>query len=175
MNISGLLEVWLRGPVNGVEPQLMPVAHAFLQVVEEIERTAATLSPNQLWLELGGAASVGFHMKHIAGSTDRLLTYARSESLTKLQKLALAAEKEAPTPPPTAQELICEVRQAVESALLQIRKTQVSTLLGPRDVGRARLPTTVLGLLFHAAEHAQRHAGQIATTVKIIHGLQSPR
>ena len=143
---ADLPEVWLRGPIAGVEPQLMPAAHIFLQVVEEVERTTATLSSDQLWLEVGGSASVGFHLKHISGSTDRLLTYARGESLTEVQKAALAAEKEAGNPPATAQELIGRVHRAVESALLQIKMTQVSALLGPREVGRAKLPTTVLGL-----------------------------
>jgi uncharacterized damage-inducible protein DinB len=175
MTSTNLPEVWLRGPLEGVEPQVMPAAHVFLQVLEDLEPIAATLSPSQLWIEVGGAASVGFHLKHIAGSTDRLLTYARGENLTQVQKAALATEKETGSPPATAQELIRQVRQAVESALNQIRKTQVSTLLSPREVGRAKLPTTVLGLLFHAAEHAQRHAGQITTTAKILHGLQLPR
>jgi len=174
MTVANLPEVWLRGPIEGIESQLMPAAHAFLQVAEELEHTAATLGTGQVWLEPGGVASVGFHLKHIAGSTDRLLTYARGDNLSELQKVILAAEKEAGSPPATAQELISQVHQAVESALLQIQRTPLSALLAPREVGRARLPTTVLGLLFHAAEHAQRHAGQIATTVKILHGLQLP-
>ena len=28
-------------------------------------------------------------------------------------------------------------------------------------------PSTVIGLLFHAAEHTQRHAGQIATASRL--------
>ena len=175
MSTSGLPEVWLRGPIEGVEPLLMPAAHVFLQVAEEVERMAAALTLSQLWLEVGGAGSIGFHLKHIAGSTDRLLTYARGESLTETQKAALAVEKEAESPPATASELIGGVRHAIENALLQIKRTDVSALLAPREVGRAKLPTTVVGLLFHAAEHAQRHAGQITTTTKILHGLQLSR
>ena len=71
MTFANLPEVWLCGPFEGVEPQVMPTVHVFLQVLEDVERIAATLSPSQLWLEVGGAASVGFHLKHIAGSTDR--------------------------------------------------------------------------------------------------------
>jgi len=44
----------------------------------------------------------------------------------------------------------------------------VATLTDARAVGRQRLPSTVIGLLVHAAEHTTRHAGQIITTAKIV-------
>jgi uncharacterized damage-inducible protein DinB len=37
------------------------------------------------------------------------------------------------------------------------------------------LPSTVLGLLFHAAEHTTRHAGQIATLVRVVSSGTSTR
>ena len=150
--------------------ELMPVAHSLLQVGEDIEGDAALLSDAELWATPGGAASVGFHLKHIAGSLDRLLTYARGEGLTVEQRAALAAEKQARELPLDVQSLVGSTQQAIGRALEQIRATPVSGLHETRRVGRAGLPSTVLGLLFHAAEHAQRHAAQIITTSKIVTG-----
>ena len=161
-------EVWLRGPVAGVDPWLMPAAHAFMQTVEDAERETAHLSPDDLWRSAGDAAPVGFHLRHIAGATDRLCTYARGEKLNDAQRTALAAEKLPGNPPADATMLLDGLRRAVEEALAQLRATPASALKEPRTVGRAAVPTTVLGLLFHAAEHSQRHAGQIATTVRAL-------
>lgn len=163
-----LPEVWLRGPIAGVPPVLMPAAHALLQTLEDAENAARDLTIEQLWATPGGAASIGFHLIHLSGATDRLLTYARGERLNDGQKAALAAEK---NPPPTAADpLVAELRRTIDTALAQIRSTPVDSLQEARAVGRAALPTTVLGLIFHAAEHAQRHAGQLVTTGKIIRG-----
>jgi uncharacterized damage-inducible protein DinB len=163
-------EVWLRGPVAGVPPALMPAAHAFLQAMEDVERAAAPLTHEQLWETPGGAASVGFHILHMAGSTDRLRTYARGERLSAPQREALAGEKDPVKRP--APELLAGLRQAIDAALAQLRAAPPDSLFDARAVGRAALPTTHLGLLFHAAEHAQRHTGQIVTTAKIVAGLR---
>lgn len=164
-------EVWLRGPIAGIAPALMPVAHALLQVREDAERVAAALTVEELWRKPGGAASVGFHLKHIAGSVNRLLTYARGEQLDEAQRAALATEQEAGDPPSGAQVLIHGLQKAVDDALKQLRETPARLLTEERRVGRAGLPSTVAGLLFHAAEHAQRHIGQLITTVRIVRGL----
>ena len=89
-------EFWLRGPVEGVPPALMPAAHAFLQTVEDVEGATADLSEEQLWARPGGVASIGFHLIHLSGSTDRLLTYARGERLNDAQKAAARAESDPP-------------------------------------------------------------------------------
>jgi uncharacterized damage-inducible protein DinB len=165
--MSDQTEFWLRGPVPGVDPMLMPAAHALLQTVEDAERAAGSLSVEALWRGVGGAASVGFHLKHLANSTDRLMTYARGERLNDAQRAALAAEKAPAEPPEDAATLLANLRSSIERAVDQLRATDVSTLREPRTVGRTA-SSTVLGLLFHTAEHAQRHAGQIVTTAKII-------
>jgi len=149
----------------------MPAAHALLQAGEEIERAASPLTPAQLWVRPGGAASVGYHLRHVAGSVDRLLTYARGGSLDERQLAALAAEGVAGDPPDDAATLVAAARRAIDQAVATIRATPVDTLTEPRAVGRGRLPSTVLGLLFHVAEHTQRHAGQVVTTAKIVRGL----
>lgn len=151
----------------GVPPLLMPAAHCLLQCREDIERVASDLSVEQLWTTPGGAASVGFHLRHIAGSLDRLLTYARGGQLDARQRAVVVGEKEPGSPPAEAAALIAGAQAAIDEALRVLGATRDETLLEPRAVGRAALPSTVLGLLFHAAEHTQRHSGQIATTARI--------
>lgn len=169
---SDLPEVWLRGQgVPGIVPLLQPVAHALLQAVEDIRRAAAPLSVDLLWTRPGGAPSVGFHVRHAAGSLDRLLTYARGEGLTEEQRAFLGSEGEPGLPPAEAASLVLAFERQVEHALDQLRSTPESSLLEPRGVGRLQLPSTVVGLLVHAAEHTQRHVGQIVTTAKIVQAL----
>jgi uncharacterized damage-inducible protein DinB len=165
------VEPWLRGPVGDVPPILQPAAHAFVMALEDASEAASSLSREQLWLSPGGAASAGFHLMHLSGSTDRLLTYARGERLSDAQRAALAAEASIPQPRPALDALLSQWRETVRRAMHQLSATPESTLFEPRYVGRARLESTVLGLLFHAAEHAQRHTGQIVTTAKIVRGL----
>lgn len=167
-------EPWLRGPLAGIDPLLMPAAHALMQVVEDVERAAADLSAEELWARPGGAAPVGFHLRHLAGSTDRLLTYARGGPLSDEQLRFLRAEEEPGDAPEDARTLMEGVRRAVDAAMAEYgRGLSVDALLAPREVGRVRLPTTLLGLLFHVAEHAQRHAGQVVTTAKVVRGVRT--
>ena len=161
-------EIWLTGPVAEIPALLQPVAHSLLQSRDELHATLATLAPADVWLTPGGAASVGFHARHAAGSLDRLFTYARGEQLSAAQKAALAAEGQPDLRPQVVAGLLAEFDAAVERALAQLRATDESTLTQARGVGRAQLPSTVLGLLFHAAEHTQRHMGQLMTTAKIV-------
>jgi uncharacterized damage-inducible protein DinB len=171
--ITDAPEVWLRGPVDGVAPHLQPVAHALLQAGEEIERWAAPLTVEQLWARPGGAASVGFHLRHIVGVLDRLFTYARGLQLTDTQRRALAAERESGSPPESAESLVRAARRAIHDAVERLRHVDERSLLEPRGVGRAHLPSNVLGLLFHAAEHTQRHVGQIVATAQAVRAESS--
>jgi len=161
-------EVWLRGPIDRVPPLLQPVAHSVLQCREEIRVALPGLTEEQLWRRPGGAAAIAYHARHAAGSLDRLFTYARGDSLTPAQLATLAAEGRAEEGPRTADELLAAFGAAVDGALAQLHATDETRLLDPRGVGRARLPSTVIGLLFHAAEHTQRHVGQLVTTAKIV-------
>ena len=166
MSAKNRPEAWLRGPIEGIDPWLQPVAHALVQVGEDLERAAAGLTSEQLAARPGGAASLAFHLRHVPGSIDRLFTYARGEGLGPEQRAALAAEKEDGPADGTA--LLAGVRAGIEAALARLRETPASTLLERRPVGRAGLPSTALGLLFHAAEHAQRHTGQVIATAKLV-------
>lgn len=165
-----LHEVWLRGPVEGVPQLLMPAAHALLQAREDLHSAAAGLTPGELWQRPGGAAPIGFHLRHLSGSLRRLLAYAEGRKLSPEEVAAIRLEGEPGTPPATAAELLAVVDAAVEEGLEALRNTGEAALLAPRTVGRAALPSTVLGLLFHAAEHAQRHTGQVIATAKVVGG-----
>jgi uncharacterized damage-inducible protein DinB len=165
---AGLPEPWLRGPVAGVDPALVPVAHLLIQAAEDIPQLASDLSTEDLWRSPGGAAAVGYHLRHLAGSLDRLFTYARGEQLSKAQRSAMAAEK-TPAPETDAATLVRNATAAIDRAMEQLKRTPADQLNELRGVGRAKLPSTVLGLLVHAAAHTARHVGQIATTVRILH------
>jgi uncharacterized damage-inducible protein DinB len=165
------VEAWLSGPLPGIPPLLMPVAHSLVQAQQELRSAAAGLTAEELRARPGGAASIGFHLRHIAGSTDRLLTYALDRALTAEQLAALAAEPD--ETPAGAAELLAGVDEMVDRVLVELRQTREAQLLDARQVGRARLPTTMLGLLFHIAEHTQRHTGQVIATAQVVRSIDS--
>jgi uncharacterized damage-inducible protein DinB len=158
----------MRGPIEGIAPLLMPVAHALIQARDELERLALHVPEEHVWLRPGGAASIGFHVKHLGAALDRLFTYARGERLNEAQKEAFRSEAEPGTPPASLAGLVSEASAHIDRALDQLRRTSSDQLLEHRGVGRAQLPSNVLGLLFHAAEHSTRHTGQLITTAKIL-------
>ena len=161
-------EAWLRGPIPDVLPELMPAAHMLIQAAEELEAAASELDPSQLWATQGQAASIGFHLRHIAGAIDRLLTYARGEGLTDAQRKALSAEKE-PAPGTPVTTMVEGAQVAIEQALSALRSTRREDLYETRTVGRAQLPSSVIGLLYHIAEHTVRHTGQVIATKRALH------
>lgn len=167
MTTRPLPEPWLRGPVPGVPSILQPVAHALLLAVEDVRRVVPPLTAAQLHAHPGGAASVAFHVVHAAGSLDRLFTYARGGTLDERQLAALRAEKDG-LGDMDAAAVVAALEAEVERSMAQLRATDESTVLDAREVGRAKLPSTVLGLLFHAAEHTQRHVGQTITTARVV-------
>ena len=126
----------------------------------------AGLTPDEIWYEHSNAASIGFHVLHAIGSLDRLFTYARGEGLSDGQRQVLVQETQ-PDTGLTANDLLAAFEGGVARALDQLRGTDETTLTTVRHVGRARLPSTVIGLLFHAAEHTQRHIGQALTTSRL--------
>jgi len=161
-------EVWQRGPIDGVQPLLQPVAHALLQAVEELDILMEDFFENQLWLRPAGVASPGFHLQHLSGVLDRVFTYARGESLTEKQLLQLQEEDISPNDNWTPATLVNRFHQQVAACLNQLKETPENILTEFRGVGRKQLPSTVIGLLVHGAEHTMRHLGQLHVTVKII-------
>jgi hypothetical protein len=163
-------EAWLRGPVEGYEPLLMPVVHSLIQAREDVEQLVATVAPEHVWTTPGSAASVGFHVRHLGGALDRLFTYSRGEPLTEEQKAASRIEELPGEPPMALRDVAAGAIAQIETALTHLRGLDAAQLLEARAVGRLKLPSTRLGLLFHAAEHCTRHAGQAITTAKVVAG-----
>ncbi|WP_128544272.1 DinB family protein [Larkinella soli] len=162
-------EAWQRGPVPGIPPLLQPVAHTLIQAREEVERALAGFPDHLLWERPAGVAAVGFHLQHLSGVLDRLFTYAQARPLDEAQREALAAEgKPFPGEQPV-KALVARFAGQVDRALEQLKATDEQTLTEGRGVGRAQIPSTVLGLLFHAAEHTSRHLGQLLVTARILH------
>jgi uncharacterized damage-inducible protein DinB len=160
-----MTEIWLTGPVPGYDPLLMPVVHSLLQVKAEVDALLPTVDDAQLWERPGGAASIGFHIRHIGGSTERLLTYVRGDALTGEQLAASGREASEVVPRDV---LVAEMHARLDRMLDFLRTVPPETLLDPKKVGRAGLPSTTIGLLFHIAEHATRHAGQALTTARVV-------
>lgn len=168
MSAPNLPEVWLRGPLPEVPPLLQPVAHALLQAREEVADYLAHFPAQKLAERPLGLASVGFHLRHLTGVLDRTFTYARGEALSERQLAYLAAEGQPPTHTGAVGELVHAFSQQVDQAIAQLKTTPDATLPEWRGVGRAQLPSTVIGLLVHAAEHTTRHVGQLLVTSKLI-------
>jgi uncharacterized damage-inducible protein DinB len=156
--------------VEGVAPLLQPVAHALVQAREDLARAVADMDEAHLWMKPNGAASAGFHVLHLAGALDRLFIYARGETLDEVQQAARVAEGVA-HPEMDARALVAHAHAAIDRALAELRTIDPDSVLNERSVGREGLPSTVLGLLFHAAEHTTRHVGQLITTVNFIEGM----
>jgi uncharacterized damage-inducible protein DinB len=160
-------EYWLRGPVAGVPDLLQPVAHALLQAREEVRQCITGFPETLIWEQPAGMGSVGFHLQHLAGVLDRLFTYARGEQLSPQQLAYLAAEGKQDASVRLAF-LLEQFEQQVDTAIAQLITTDPSSLTDVRGVGRKQIPSTVIGLLFHAAEHSMRHTGQLLVTVRIL-------
>lgn len=166
--MTAIPEVWLRGPIEGIVPMLQPAAHTLEQVREDVLPLVENLTPAQLWARPGGGAAIGFHLGHLPGSLERLLSYSRGEALTEQQRAAMAIERSIYDHQPDLSSLVARFTQGIDAAIAYLKTLPTEALLLPREVGSKRLPSTTLGLIFHAAEHSARHAGQIVTLSKIV-------
>ena len=162
-------EAWLLGRVEGVSDAMMPVAHSLVQARRELLMLQEELITTEFLASPGGAASIGFHIAHINGSLDRLFSYARGEQLTLSQRNYLEHE-DAIAHNTGVNELVVAARDRIDHCLEHLTTIPDEQLYEPRPVGRDELPSTVIGLLFHAAEHTTMHVGQIRTTLKVIRG-----
>jgi hypothetical protein len=163
--MAELPEPWMRGPVAGVHPLLAPVLFSFQHAREDLARYTAGTTPEQLWARPFDLGSAGFHILHLSGSVERLITYLQGRQLSQGQLAALEAEK---SPPPlNRDQLLAAMDRTFSEAERVVRAIDPTTLTEPREVGRQRLPTTVIGLLTHIAEHTQRHVGQAISAAKL--------
>jgi len=167
MSASKLPEYWLRGPLPGINSYLQPVAHALLQAREEVNELMKEFPGELLWQQPAGLASPGFHLQHLSGVLDRLFTYAKGQMLSTGQLQALK-EEGVTNNALTADKLVKIFNEQVDQSLDQLKATGEKTLIDFRGVGRAQLPSIVLGLFAHAAEHTMRHVGQLLVTVRVL-------
>lgn len=161
------LEVWMRGPIAGLIPLLQPVAHAILQARDEVNLIMIDFPDELIWKRPNDVASIAFHLQHLSGVLDRLFTYANNKILNEDQLELLALESDS-TQFLTVKGLLTRFNNQVNKALTQLKNIEEKTLLEPRSIGRKQIPTNQLGLLFHAAEHTQRHVGQLLVTIKML-------
>ena len=160
-------EWWQRGPVQGVPAVLQPVAHILLQVRESVGEMVAPLTEEQWNRRPAGVASAAFHVRHMAGVIDRLFTYARGQGLSAEQLAAIPLEG-APLAAGDVAGVLENLSTRVDAAVDELKRIDVTTLGDFRGVGRAQLPSTVIGCLVHGAEHAMRHVGQLSVTIRVV-------
>jgi uncharacterized damage-inducible protein DinB len=165
MQKSDLPEPWLRGTLADVPAVQRAVLHALELAREDLEHWCDGLSDEELHARPGGIAPVAFHLRHIARSMDRLLTYAEGHQLSADQVSAMKAEMESRG---SRNELMAELVVAIAKSGRRIRAFSGQQMQEERLVGKKQLPTSVGGLLVHVADHTQRHVGQAITTAKIV-------
>ena len=160
-------EWWQRGPIEGVPAVLQPVAHILLQVRESVGELVDGLTEEEWNARPANVASCAFHVRHIAGVIDRLFTYARGQQLSQEQFAAIRQEG-APLTLSEVPAALKAIDTRVGAAIDELRTIDPSTLGDFRGVGRAQLPSTVIGCLVHGAEHSMRHVGQLSVTSRIV-------
>ena len=159
-------EPWLRGTIYGLHPIAAHLLYTFEQAREELDRFCSGLAIEDVWRPPhAGVASLGFQLRHITGSVDRLTTYLRGDQLNDVQIAALRSEHE---PGAGFAELMACVEVQFERTGAQVRAIPPATYDDARIVGRKLLPTTVGGLIVHMSEHTQRHLGQTVLTAKLV-------
>ena len=159
------VEPWLRGTLTEIDTVTRAVLHALELAEEDAQKWCNGLSDAEINARPHGIAPVAFHLRHIARSLDRLLSYAEGAQLDATQKAALKTELDDGA---MAENVMEELQAGLRSAEVRVRAIQPADFNSPRSVGRAMLPTTVGGLLVHCADHTQRHIGQAVTTAKIL-------
>jgi uncharacterized damage-inducible protein DinB len=164
------VEPWLRGTHADVSAVGRAVLHALDLALDDLSKWTEGLTDNQIHAQPLGLTSVAFHLRHIARSTDRLLTYAEGKQLSEEQLAALKAEKLGDE---TLAMLLAEVEVAFSNAAERVRVLATADFDTFRGVGRKQLPTSIGGALIHVADHTQRHVGQVVTTAKVLKGLRA--
>ena len=164
-------EVWQRGPLENIPGLLQPVAHALMQAREELKELTDNFPESLLWKRPAGVASPAFHIQHLTGVLDRLFTYAKGKQLSETQLHSLSIEGDQSQTPLALKELVKLFNNQVDSSIDELSKIDISTLTDTRTIGRKQIPTTLIGLYVHAAEHTMRHIGQLHVTIKILEGL----
>jgi uncharacterized damage-inducible protein DinB len=160
-----MTEPWISGSHSDVDPLLRPLFHAFDHARLDLAKWTDGLTTDDIWSTPEGVGPIGFHIRHIAGSAERLFTYVQGGQLSAEQLAALKSEA---APGASLDELLRHVDRVFASVLAGVRAIPLDQLREPRAVGRKQLPTTVNGLLVHIAEHTVRHVGEIIVISRLI-------
>ncbi len=166
------IEPWLRGTHSEVPAAGRAVLHALDLALDDITKWTAGLTDGEVHAQPLGLPSIAFHLRHIARSTDRILTYAEGGQLSAEQLRVLKTEQSGEGDPETLAGLIAEVEISFANAAERIKVLATGNYDTPRGVGRKQLPTSLGGALIHVADHTQRHTGQVVTTAKVVKALR---
>ncbi|MGB7546387.1 MAG: DinB family protein [Terracidiphilus sp.] len=168
------IEPWLRGTHAEVPAVGRAVLHAFDLALDDLTQWTAGLTDAEVHAEPLGLTSLAFHLKHIARSTDRLLSYAEGNQISAEQLAALKGEKDGAEKREleTLAELLAEVEASFSNAADRVRVLATADFNTFRGVGRKQLPTSIGGALIHVADHTQRHVGQVVTTARVLKALR---
>jgi uncharacterized damage-inducible protein DinB len=168
-NKQSSVEPWLRGTHTKVPAVGRAVLHALDLALEDLTQWTAGLTDTEAHAQPHGLPSIAFHLKHIARSVDRILTYAEGNPLSGEQLAQLKSEQGGEE---SLAALLAEVEASFSNAAGRVRALATANFDTPRTVGRKQLPTSIGGALIHVADHTQRHAGQVVTTAKVLKALQ---
>ena len=163
------IEPWLRGTHAEVPAAGRAVLHALDLAWEDIGKWTEGLTETEAHAQPLGLPSIAFHLRHIARSVDRILTYAEGGQLSPEQLAALKAEQTGAEP---LADLLAEVERSFAGAGGRVCSLAGENLEAFRGVGRKQLPTSAGGALIHVADHTQRHTGQVVTTAKVLKALR---
>ena len=162
------IEPWLSGSHSAIHPCLRPLLFSLEQAQQDLRHWTLRLSEEQVWAQPLGLAPLGFQLRHIAGSVDRLFTYVEGNQLNERQLTALRSEM---IPGASLSELLTEMDAVFQGVVQKVERLDAIAITENRGVGRKQLPTTVIGLLVHIAEHTQRHVGQAILTAKVLSAI----
>ncbi|MGA2168721.1 MAG: DinB family protein [Terracidiphilus sp.] len=168
------VEPWLRGTYAEVPAVGRAVLHALDLALDDLTKWTEGLTNAEVHAKPLGLTSVAFHLRHIARSTDRLLSYAEGKQLSAEQLKTFRAEQAGPElqeMEPLAV-LLAEVEASFSNAAERVRVLATADLDVFLGVGRKQLPTSIGGALIHVADHTQRHVGQVMTTAKVLRALR---
>ena len=173
MSTTPYIEPWLSGSHTEVPAVGRAVLHALDLALDDLTKWTAGLTDEEVHSQPLGLPSIAFHLRHLARSTDRILTYAEGNQLSAEQLAVLKTEQVGEEKQESLAELIAEVEISFSNAAERIRTLASANFDTPRGVGRKQLPTSLGGALIHVADHTQRHTGQVVTTAKVIKALRS--
>jgi uncharacterized damage-inducible protein DinB len=167
------IEPWLRGTHAGVPAAARAVLHALDLALDDLTKWTAGLTDAEIHASPLGLTPIAFHLRHIAGSTDRILTYAEGGQISAEQLVTLKAEQGSEGNQESLAALLAGVEAAFSNAAERVRVLATANLDTPRAVGRKQLPTSLGGAMIHVADHTQRHVGQVVTTAKVLKAMRA--